>query len=65
MTLATEAQTWVPMSADERAQFDRDGFLVVPSVLTADEVDIARTAILRVRRRATSGRPAHCTNCRR
>jgi ectoine hydroxylase-related dioxygenase (phytanoyl-CoA dioxygenase family) len=52
MTLAPAAQTWTPMSADERAQFDRDGFLVIPSVLDLDEVAIARTAILRAREQA-------------
>ena len=46
MSLLVE-QTWTPMTAEERAQFDRDGFLVIPAVLTEDEVAIARTAILR------------------
>jgi ectoine hydroxylase len=68
MSLLAE-QTWTPMTAEERAQFDRDGFLVIPAVLTEDEVAIARTAILRskekVALRAVSGRPARCTSCRR
>ena len=47
MSLLAEQQTWTPMTAEERARFDRDGFLVIPAVLTEDEVAIARTAILR------------------
>ncbi|MGW4941649.1 phytanoyl-CoA dioxygenase family protein [Actinoplanes sp. NPDC004185] len=48
MSLLAE-QTWTPMTAEERERFDRDGFLVIPAVLTEDEVAIARTAILRTK----------------
>jgi hypothetical protein len=41
-----EVSTWTPMTDDERARFDRDGFLVVPGVLGAAEVDAGRDAIL-------------------
>ena len=47
-----EAPAWAPMTVDERAQFDRDGFLVVRGVLSASEIDIARSAILGAFRRA-------------
>jgi ectoine hydroxylase-related dioxygenase (phytanoyl-CoA dioxygenase family) len=43
------ASAWTPMSTDERARFDRDGFLVIRSVLNQEEVARARTAILRYR----------------
>jgi ectoine hydroxylase len=44
------------MTADERARFDRDGFLVVRSVLNQDETARARTAILRYRQgKGTAG----------
>jgi ectoine hydroxylase len=32
------AATWAPMTGEQREQFDRDGFIVVPGVLTPDEV---------------------------
>lgn len=51
MSLLAE-QTWTPMTAAERERFDRDGFLVVPGVLTEDEVAVARTAILRSKEKA-------------
>ncbi|MEV4636496.1 phytanoyl-CoA dioxygenase family protein [Actinoplanes sp. NPDC049548] len=51
MSLVAE-QTWTPMTAEERAQFQRDGFLVIPAVLTEDEVAVARTAILRSKEKA-------------
>jgi ectoine hydroxylase len=40
------APAWTPMTPGEREQFERDGFLVVRSVLNQDEIDRARTAIL-------------------
>jgi ectoine hydroxylase len=46
------APAWTPMTAEERTQFDRDGFLVIRGVLNQDEVDRARTAILRFRENA-------------
>jgi ectoine hydroxylase len=45
-----EALAWIPMTADERAEFERDGFLVIRSVLNHDEVARARTAILGYRK---------------
>jgi ectoine hydroxylase-related dioxygenase (phytanoyl-CoA dioxygenase family) len=36
------------MSADERERFERDGYLVVPGVLNADEIAIGREALDRV-----------------
>jgi hypothetical protein len=44
-----EARAWIPMTADERAQFERDGFLIIRSVLNQEEIARARTAILRCR----------------
>ncbi len=44
-----EAPAWIPMTADERAEFERDGFLVIRSVLNHEEIARARTAILRYR----------------
>ncbi|HET6529064.1 MAG TPA: hypothetical protein VFH03_00400, partial [Actinoplanes sp.] len=46
------ASAWTPMSTDERTAFERDGFLVIRSVLNQEEVARARTAILRYRERA-------------
>jgi ectoine hydroxylase len=46
------APAWTPMTAQERAEFDRDGFLIIRSVLNQDEVARARTAILRYREKA-------------
>jgi ectoine hydroxylase-related dioxygenase (phytanoyl-CoA dioxygenase family) len=43
------APAWTPMTARERTEFDRDGFLIIRSVLNQDEVARARTAILRYR----------------
>lgn len=40
-------QTWTAMTAEERAQFERDGYLIIPTVLTEAEVAVARSAILR------------------
>ena len=45
------APAWTPMTADEHAQFDRDGFLIIRSVLNQDEIARARTAILRYKER--------------
>jgi hypothetical protein len=40
-----EAPAWAPMTDDERAQFDRDGILVVPGVLSESEIEAGRNAI--------------------
>jgi len=40
-----EAPAWAPMTDDERAQFDRDGILVVPGVLSESEIELGRNAI--------------------
>lgn len=40
--------TLTAMTAQEREQFDRDGYLLIPGALNADEVATARDAILRV-----------------
>ena len=45
-----EAPAWIPMTADERAEFERDGFLVIRSVLNHEEIARARTAILGYRK---------------
>src|SRR3712207_6823607 len=45
------APTWTPMTADERARFERDGFLVIRSVLNQEEIERARAAILGYRER--------------
>jgi ectoine hydroxylase len=47
-----EAPAWTAMTDDERAQFDRDGFLVVPGVLSESEIEVARTAVLGAYERA-------------
>ncbi|WP_229071451.1 phytanoyl-CoA dioxygenase family protein [Actinoplanes sp. DH11] len=41
-----EAPAWTPMTAQEREAFDRDGYIVVPSVLSESEVEAGRAAIL-------------------
>jgi ectoine hydroxylase-related dioxygenase (phytanoyl-CoA dioxygenase family) len=40
------------MSAQDRARFDRDGFLLIPGALSDTEVSVGREAILRARDRA-------------
>ena len=40
------------MTPDERAAFERDGFLVIPGALSPDEVAFARDAVLRSRESA-------------
>ncbi|WP_229715992.1 phytanoyl-CoA dioxygenase family protein [Mangrovihabitans endophyticus] len=47
------------MTEDERDQFERDGYLVVRSVLTDDEVAVARAAILRFRERRGAAGALH------
>jgi ectoine hydroxylase len=47
-----EAPAWTAMTDDERARFDRDGFLVVPGVLSESEIEVARTAVLGAYERA-------------
>jgi hypothetical protein len=51
-TIATSAEHTRTMSADERARFDREGFVVVPGALSADETAFARDAVLRSRETA-------------
>ena len=55
------------MTADERAQFDRDGFLVIPSVLLSEsEIEVGRERDPRYERASspagTGWRPALCTS---
>jgi ectoine hydroxylase len=50
MTVTTEPM-WATMTVDERDRFDRDGYLVIPSVLTPTEVDLCRRVILDLRDR--------------
>jgi ectoine hydroxylase-related dioxygenase (phytanoyl-CoA dioxygenase family) len=50
----TQESAWAPMSAQEREQFDRDGYLIIRSVLTPAEVELCRTAILAARDRAAA-----------
>ena len=40
-----QAPAWTAMTDDERAQFDRDGILVVPGVLSDSEIEVARTGV--------------------
>src|ERR1051325_2893765 len=47
-----EAPAWAPMTAEERTQFDRDGFLVVRGVLSESEIALARNAVLGAYERA-------------
>lgn len=42
---------WQPMTADEREQFERDGYLVIAGALNEVEVATARSALARARRR--------------
>jgi ectoine hydroxylase len=58
MTQVT-APAWTSMTADERTQFDRDGFLVIRSVLNDDEVALARGAVLRFREKAGAAGALH------
>jgi ectoine hydroxylase len=44
---AAASSTWTAMTIDERARFDRDGYLIVRGALTQDEVGHARKAINR------------------
>lgn len=53
MTVVAEP-TWQTMTADERARFDADGYLIIPGVLTESEIDLCRTAILAARDRAAA-----------
>ena len=48
---------WTPMTPEQRADFDRDGFLVIRSALRPDEVGRYRAAVDRVRQEqaATGG----------
>src|SRR5947209_4612375 len=46
MTLV-ESPTYVPMTATEREQFERDGYLIIPGALTDGEVEIARASLMR------------------
>jgi len=43
------ALDWAPMSAEEREQFERDGYLIIRGALTPDEVEIARASVQRAR----------------
>jgi ectoine hydroxylase len=53
MTMLAES-TWAPMTPQERAQFDRDGYLIIRAVLTPAEIELCRTAILAARDRAAA-----------
>lgn len=48
MTSTLAAPTWTPMSAEQREQFDRDGYLIIRGVLTPDEVGHYTAAVDRV-----------------
>lgn len=48
MTLV-KSRAWTPMTLEEREQFERDGYLVIPSALSPAEVALCREAILRAR----------------
>jgi hypothetical protein len=48
MTLL-DTRVWEPLTAEERARFDRDGYIVIPSALSPDEVRTARQALSRAR----------------
>jgi hypothetical protein len=53
------APAWTPMTPGEREQFQRDGFLVVRSVLNQDEIERARTAILSYREKTGTAGALH------
>ena len=48
MTLL-DTRVWEPLTTEERARFDRDGYIVIPSALSPDEVRTARQALSRAR----------------
>ncbi|GII51858.1 hypothetical protein Pth03_02470 [Planotetraspora thailandica] len=45
MTHVSMLNAWAPMSEAEREQFNRDGYLLIPGVLSPQEVDFYRGAI--------------------
>ena len=53
----TQSQTWTMMSDEQREQFDRDGFIIVPNVLSSDEVSFYADVLMRTyaRKEATGG----------
>jgi ectoine hydroxylase len=53
------APDWTPMTDAEREQFDRDGYLVVRSVLDSTEIEKARDAILQYRKKAVGTGTLH------
>ncbi|HET9248545.1 MAG TPA: hypothetical protein VFP13_01205, partial [Actinomycetota bacterium] len=40
--------TWTPMSQEQRERFERDGYLILPGVLTTDEAGAYAEALDRV-----------------
>lgn len=44
----TLTDTWTPMTREQHERFDRDGYLIVPGVLSADEVGAYAEALDRV-----------------
>jgi ectoine hydroxylase len=57
MNADTAAAPGAPMTAEQRATFDRDGYLIIRGALRPDEVAAAREALDRVYADATkSGR---------
>ncbi|GII28287.1 phytanoyl-CoA dioxygenase family protein [Planotetraspora mira] len=47
MTQFSVIDTWTPMTAAEREQFEQDGYLVIPGALSSEEVDHYQGAIQR------------------
>lgn len=48
MSTSTDTRATTPMTAEQRAQFDRDGYLVIPGALSASEVELYTAVIDRV-----------------
>jgi ectoine hydroxylase-related dioxygenase (phytanoyl-CoA dioxygenase family) len=48
------ASVWTPMTDDQRERFDRDGYIVLPGVLTGDEVARYTAAVDEVYRQAAA-----------
>lgn len=43
--IGTDTSTWAPMRAEQRERFERDGYLVLPRVLSPDEVERYASAL--------------------
>ena len=51
---SVETQNWAPMTPEQRADFERDGFVMVKSALNPSEVEQGQEALERARQRAAA-----------